>query len=147
MTDDTLSHERAARVRASFAAQGLMDTLNATLVDLAPGQCRITAPIEDRTGQQHGVAHAGLTFSIGDSAAGYAALTLMADDAEVMTAEMKIHLLAPASGERLVAEGRVIRPGRRLMVAEADVFAEKGGARNLVARLLGTLVPVTVRPR
>lgn len=40
-----------------------------------------------------------------DSACGYAALTLMPDDMDVLTAEFKVNLLAPASGHRLVAEG------------------------------------------
>ncbi len=133
----------AEKVRASFAAQGLMTTLGAEILTLGPGTCRIAAPITAATGQQQGFAHAGLTFAIGDSAAGYAALGLMPPEAEVVTAEMRIHLLAPATGQRLVAEGRVIRPGRRLMVVQADVYAEGAGAeRRHVALLTGTMVPV-----
>ena len=92
--------------------------------------------------QQHDVGHAALAFAIGDTAAGYAALTLMPDEAEVMTVEMKINLLSPSAGERLVAEGRVIRPGRRLMVVTADVWAETGDKRKHVAILQGTMIPV-----
>ena len=132
----------AAKVRESFARQGLMATLGAKIIGLEPGTCRIAAPVRAETGQQQGFAHAGLTFSIGDSAAGYAALTLMPEEAEVMTAEMRIHLLRPGGGERLVAEGRVVKPGRRLMVVATDVYAEDGGKRSHVAMLTGTMVPV-----
>ncbi|MEM6566175.1 MAG: PaaI family thioesterase, partial [Pseudomonadota bacterium] len=82
------------------------------------------------------------SFSIGDSAAGYAALTTMHMDQEVVTAEIKINLLAPAQGDRLVARGRVIKPGRRLVVVASDVFAVTCGAEVLVAVLQGTMVPV-----
>ena len=130
------------RIRDSFARQTMMQTLGATLARVTPGQVIITAPILPSVLQQQGAGHAGLAFSIGDSAAGYSALSLMPDEAEVMTVEMKINLMSPAVGDRLVAEGRVIRPGRRIMVVAADVWAETDGARKHVAMLQGTMIPV-----
>ena len=125
------------KVRASFARQALMATFGAEMRALAPGRCVIAAPVSDRVTQQHGVAHAGLTFALGDSAAGYAALTLMDEAAEVLTVEMKINLLAPATGPELVATGEVVRPGRRLIVVTAEVTGEAGP----VALLQGTMIP------
>jgi uncharacterized protein (TIGR00369 family) len=126
-------------VRASFAKQGMMRLLAAEIATLEPGRCTLTAPIRPETSQQHGYAHAGLAWSLGDSAAGYAALSLLAPGVEVLTTEMKINLLAPAAGTRLVAEGRVIRPGRRLLVVAADIWAEDTAARRHVATMLGTM--------
>ena len=131
-----------ARVRDSFDKQTMMVTLGATLDSVAEGQVVITAPILPTSLQQQGAGHAGLAFSIGDSAAGYSALTLMPEGAEVMTVEMKINLMAPAIGDRLVAEGRVIRAGRRIVVVAADVFAETEKGRKHVAMLQGTMIPV-----
>ena len=92
--------------------------------------------------QQHGYAHAGLAFALGDSAAGYSALSVMAAEAEVLTTEMKINLVAPAAGARLIATGEVVKPGRRLVVVRARVEAEgDSGARRLVAVLQGTMIP------
>ncbi|MFD1882530.1 PaaI family thioesterase [Paracoccus pacificus] len=131
------------KVRDSFARQTMMQTLGATMAALGPGTCRITAPILPTSLQQQGAGHGGLSFSIGDSAAGYAALTLIPPEAEVMTVEMKINFMSPALGARLVAEGRVIRPGRRIMVVASDVWAEdEAGARRYVAVLQGTMIPV-----
>ncbi|TKW66647.1 MAG: PaaI family thioesterase [Paracoccus denitrificans] len=130
------------RIRDSFGKQTMMQTLGAQLASVAEGQVVITAPILPTSLQQQGAGHAGLAFSIGDSAAGYSALTTMPADAEVMTVEMKINLMAPALGDRLVAEGRVIRAGRRIVVVAADVFAELNGARKHVAMLQGTMIPV-----
>lgn len=132
------------RIARSFARQGMMTTFGATLLSAGNGLVRIAAPIGPATSQQHGHAHAALTFGLGDSAAGYAALSVLPPDQEVVTAEIKINLLAPARGDRLVAEGRVVKAGRRLIVVTADVFAETGADRRQVALLTGTMVPVPV---
>ena len=130
------------RVRRSFSAQSMMGTLGAEITELSEGRCTVSAPILPGSRQQQDFGHAALTFAIGDSAAGYAALTVMPVDREVMTVEMKINLLAPGKGDRLIAIGRIIKPGRRLIVAASDVYAEEAGTRTLIATLMGTLVPV-----
>jgi uncharacterized protein (TIGR00369 family) len=95
--------------------------------------------------QQHGFVHAGAVSAIADSAAGYAGLTLMPPGAGVLTAEFKINLLAPAAGERLRARGRVVKAGRTLTLAQAEVFAESAGREKLVALLTATLMAVQDR--
>jgi len=110
-----------ARVRASFARQGLMSTLNAELLDLAPGRCAIRSTYREGLGQQHGFFHAGVASAIGDSACGYAAYTLFPPHSDVLTAEFKINLLAPATGRELVATAEVVRRGRRLSVCLARI--------------------------
>ncbi|MET4128148.1 PaaI family thioesterase [Roseovarius sp. MBR-6] len=140
--DAALSPAQEARIHQSFGAQSMMATLGARLVGVERGQVRIEAPILPGSRQQHGFAHAGLTFAIGDSAAGYAALSMMPEGHEVLTTEMKIHLLAPATGDLLVATGRVIRPGRRLVIVQADVHALKDGRESHVALMTGTMIPL-----
>lgn len=130
------------RIAESFAAQGMMTTLGATLDHVEPGKVIISAPILDSSKQQHGAAHAALSFAIGDTAAGYAALTMIPDDAEVMTAEIKINLLAPGVGDRLRATGTVVKAGRRLVVATSEVHAITGDKEKLIAILQGTMMPV-----
>ncbi|WP_299361448.1 PaaI family thioesterase [uncultured Paracoccus sp.] len=135
--------EIAERLKASFARQTMMTTLGAELVETGAGRAVIAAPVGPHVLQQHGAGHAALAFAIGDSAAGYSALSLMPDGAEVMTVEMKINLLAPAVGDRLVAEGRVIKSGRRIAVVAADVWSETAKGRKHIAMLQGTMIPVT----
>jgi uncharacterized protein (TIGR00369 family) len=129
-----------ARIRASFARQGAMGTLGADLADVAAGRVAIALPIEPRLSQQDGFLHAGVVVAALDSACGYAALTLMPNDAEVLTVELKVNLLAPASGDRLVAEGDVLRAGRTLTVCRGDAYAEQGSERVHVATMLATMV-------
>ena len=139
---DVIAPAIRQKIEASFGEQSLMTTLGAELDRIEAGQVTITAPILPSAQQQHGYAHAGLTFALGDTAAGYSALSMMDEKAEVLTAEMKINLLAPGRGDRLIARGRVIKPGRRLVVAAADVFAVQDGKETLIAALMGTMVPL-----
>lgn len=130
------------RIRNSFARQSMMQTLGAEIESVSGGEVIISAPILPGSRQQHDAAHAALTFAIGDTAAGYAALTMMPEDSEVLTAEIKINLLAPGAGDRLRATGKVIKPGRRLVIVTAEVHAIDAGEEKLVAILQGTMVPV-----
>lgn len=130
------------RIRESFARQSMMQTVAATLVAGEGGVCMIRAPILPGLRQQHGAGHAGLTFTLGDTAAGYAALSLLPPEAEVMTAEIKINLLSPALGDMLEARGEVLRAGRRLIVVRAEVWALEGDRRKSVALMQGTMIPV-----
>ncbi|MEP2533310.1 PaaI family thioesterase [Shimia sp.] len=120
-----------------------MATFSAKLVSVEPGRVEISAPVGANCLQQHGFGHAALTFGIGDSAAGYAALSVMPLETEVLTSEMKIHLLAPARGDMLHAIGRVIKTGKRLVIVQADVFACTGSDRSHIAFLTGTMIPVS----
>lgn len=130
------------RIRDSFSRQSMMDTLGAKIASVAPGAVEIRAPILPIALQQQGFGHAGLAFSLGDTAAGYSALSLMPEDQEVVTAEIRIHLLAPARGDLLIARGKVVKPGRRLMVVQAEVFARTDESEVQIALLTGTMVPV-----
>jgi uncharacterized protein (TIGR00369 family) len=130
----------ADRVRASFARQGAMRLIGAELVDVAPGYCAIALVPRAEIAQQHGYVHAGIVSAIVDSAGGYAGFTLFPPNASVLTVEYKLNLLAPATGERLVAEGFVVKPGRTLAITRGEVHAEHGGKRTLVALMQQTLM-------
>ncbi len=133
------------RVRSSFVRQGLLRTLDASLLSVEPGAVEIAMVPAQKISQQHGFVHAGAVAAIADTAAGYAALTLMATGAGVLTTEFKINLVAPAAGNRIVARGRVIKAGRTLTLAQAEVFAEDGGQEKLVAFLTATLMTIEGR--
>jgi uncharacterized protein (TIGR00369 family) len=124
------------RVRRSFARQAFMHTLNVELVHLAPGEVDLAMPHRPEFTQQHGYFHAGATATIADTAAGYAALSLFPPGTGVLTVEFKINLLRPAEGERLVARGRVIKPGRTLTICRSEVYGVRGGREAHVATAL-----------
>lgn len=128
------------RIRASFDRQGLMRHLGAGLTHIGTGQVRIVLPHRPEITQQHGYIHAGATSAVADSAGGYAALTLFPADAEVLTVEYKINLLAPAAGDHLEAVGTVIKAGRTLTVCHLEVFGVTGQQQTLVAVGQQTLI-------
>ena len=145
MAHDPENADYQRRIRSSFAKQGLMSTLKATLGDISPGLVEIAIRPDPTISQQHGFVHAGALSAVADTAAGYAALSLMPQGKGVLTTEFKINLVAPALGDRILARGRVVKAGRTLTLAQAEVFAESGGQAKLVAFLTATLMTVDGR--
>ena len=135
----------AERVRASFARQRLMQAIGAVLEDVTSGRVTIRLPFREDLTQQHGFLHAGVIASVADSACGYAALSLMPEDAGVLSIEFKVNMLAPAKGDSIIARAEVIRAGRNIMVCRADVHAVTGTDEKLCAAMQGTMMVVTGR--
>ena len=113
----------ASRVRESFGRQKAMVLIGATLAAVAPGRVEIALPYRDELTQQKGYIHGGILGMIADSACGYAAFSLMPADCSLVTVEYKINILAPAR-KGLRAVGEVVKPGRTLTIARAEIFAE-----------------------
>ena len=132
----------AARVRDSFARQKAMALIGASLKKVDAGAVEIALPWRDDLTQQKGFVHGGILGMIADTACGYAAFSLMPAGGSLVTVEYKMNILKPGRGA-LVARGRVIRPGRTLTVAQAEVYAEDG---MHVATMLQTLMALPDRP-
>jgi uncharacterized protein (TIGR00369 family) len=130
----------AERVRASFALQHAMALIRATIPLIEHGRTEIHLPHWQGVEQQHGFVHGGVVGMIADSAAGYAAMTMVSPTASVLTVEYKMNLVAPADGEQLIARGKVMRPGRTLIVTQAEVFALKEGRETLCALMQQTIM-------
>ena len=127
-------------VTASFDKQTAMHLIQATLPVVEHGRTEIHVPHWDGIEQQHGFVHGGVVGMIADSAAGYAAMTMVPASASVLTVEYKMNLVAPADGEKLIARGQVVRPGRTLIVTKAEVFALKDGKETLCALMQQTIM-------
>ena len=135
------------RVRTSFGRQQAMALLGAQMTEVQPGVTEIVLPFREELTQQHGFVHGGIITAIVDSACGYAALSLMPPDVGVLTIEFKVNLLNPAAGERFVARGQVVKPGRTIMVCTGDVVAERtDGTQQTVALMQATMMVVRDRP-
>lgn len=132
------------RVARSFEAQGLMETLGATLVLVADGEVHIALPFSRRLSQQHGFIHAGAVTSILDNACGYAALTKAPQECEIVSVEFKVNFLRPALGDRFVAVGKVQNAGRSLTICTGEVRAFSGGESSgkVVAIMQATMMNV-----
>lgn len=133
------------RVRASFARQGLMETFAAEMVEVSAGATAVEFGFADHLTQQHGYLHAGVITSVMDSAAGFAALTVMPEEAGVLTVELKSSLMRPAAAERFRVEGRVIKPGRSIVFTEAHAYGLEGGQSRLIAHLTASMMVIEGR--
>lgn len=138
----TLDDTTIARVRDSFARQGLMRHLGAELADIRAGHVTLRLPFRPELTQHHGFFHAGGTASIADTAGGYAGMTLFSSDKSVLTVEFKLNLINPGRGDWLEATGRVIKPGRTLTICQLDVWGIAAGSRTHVATGMQTLISV-----
>ena len=132
----------AEELRRSFTEQSIMKLIGAELTTVEPGLVEIALPYRHDLTQQDGFIHAGIVTTIADSAAGYAAYSLMPGGSRVLSVEFKVNLLRPASGERFLARAEVIKPGKTLTVVRADVFGIEADQRTLVATLQGTMMCV-----
>jgi uncharacterized protein (TIGR00369 family) len=134
-----------ARVRASFARQRFMSMMGATMTRVEAGEVDIDLPFDVELTQQHGFVHGGAVASVLDAACGYAASTLMAADAGVLTVEFKINFLAPAAGERFRFTGRVRRAGRTVTFVDGEAIAVADSRARTVATMQATMMTVQGR--
>jgi uncharacterized protein (TIGR00369 family) len=133
--------EYRAKIHSSFARQGLMKHLGGKIRSIEPGQVIIELPHSEPVTQQHGYFHGAAVAAIADTAGGYAALTLMRPDEEIVAAEFKINLLRPAVGALLIATGVVVRFGRSLVVSQATVAEASSGVTVAVMLQTNFRVP------
>ena len=132
----------ATRVRDSFARQKAMALIGASLRKVEAGEVDIALPWRDDLTQQKGFIHGGVLGMIADTACGYAAFSLMPAGGSLVTVEYKMNILKPGRGA-LLAQGKVIRAGRTLTVARAEVYADDG---SHVATMLQTLMALPDTP-
>lgn len=132
--------EWEARVRESFARQPFMTLIGGEIEELAPGACKVALKSRPDLAQQRGFLHGGVTTALADTAAGFAAYSLMPPNSAPLTVELKINLMSPAIGERFIAEAHVLRSGKTLTIVEVDVKAQVRGERKLIARMLATMI-------
>jgi uncharacterized protein (TIGR00369 family) len=131
------------RVKASFDRQGMMVHLGARLLRVEKGLCEVALPYSDKVTQQQGGFHGGAMGALADIAGGYAALTLCPEGMEVVTVEYKVNFLAAFQQGEIVATGRVVKAGKRIIVTTAEVqHVAADGTRKDCAVMQQTLAPV-----
>ncbi len=141
----TATADYEAMVRESFAKQGMMAHIGAAVAEVRPGFCEIHMAHRPELLQQHGLFHGGATASILDTAGGYAAFSLMEPGDGILTVDFTINLTAPADGEKLIARGEVVKPGRTLSVTRAEAVVVKDGVETTCAIMQQTLMRIVGR--
>ncbi|NLY21589.1 MAG: PaaI family thioesterase [Tissierellia bacterium] len=127
------------RIHESFYSQSFLKLLGAELEYVEKGRVVISCENKESLHQQNGFMHGGFIASLADVAGGYAALTVMPEDADVLSSEFKINFLRPASANKLFAIGDVIKSGKTLVVVEVSVMDEED---VIIAKMLATMYVV-----
>ena len=131
------------RVAASLARQGMMQPLGVRLLRVERGLVELAMPYSSAVTQQQGGFHGGAMGALADIAGGYAGLTVLPEDSEVVTVEYKINFLASFQGGEIRAIGRVTKAGKRIVVTTAEVIhVDDSGKQSACAVMQQTLVPV-----
>lgn len=136
-----LDSARAEELRQSFSRHGLMTAFGASIERAARGECVLTVPMQPSLTQQHGFFHGGVIGALADTAGGYAAASLQPAGSDVLTLDYTVHFLRPAAGEKLIAEGKVVRAGRSVTVTRIDVFAVRDGQKIHCAAMQQSIAP------
>src|SRR3954447_11016443 len=106
---------------------------------VGPGLFEITQPFRKELSFRPGIFQAGPVGTLADMAAACAGMTMLPCGWAASTVDYTIKLIAPAAGNKIVARGRVVRSGRTLSVAAADVYAVRDGKEILCATALATI--------
>ena len=130
------------RVKASFAAQSAMKSLQIQLLSLQPGGVSMQLNKSDHLLQQQGFMHGGVLTAGLDSACGFAALTLSAPSVEVLSIEFKTSFFRPVTTDKVQVIGRVIKAGKKVSFCEAEAFSLKGEDQILLAKMSSSVAMV-----
>lgn len=134
-----------ARIRQSFARQGAMETLGATLSSISQGVVEIEMEFDPKLTQQHGFLHAGVISAALDTACSYAAYTVVEPEVSLLTIEFKVNLMSPGRGERFLFRGEITKPGSNIIVADGRGYALTDGPAKLIASMTSTLMVIRGR--
>ena len=103
---------------------------------LGEGTARLSMALPEHFTNSLGTAHGGVIMSLLDVALCTAARTLHPDSIGVVTIDMSTSFIGGGSGDRLVAEARVLRDGRSMTFVEGEARNADG---SLVAKAIGTV--------
>ena len=134
-----------ALVKRGFEGAPFVMDVGLQFVACGAGWCEAALTLKPRHFQHTGVVHAGVVTTLADHCAGGAGQLVCGPDEHVVTLEFKINLLRPGVGERLTCRAEVPKPGRSFHVVEAQVWAHRGDAKALVAKLNATLAVVPAK--
>jgi uncharacterized protein (TIGR00369 family) len=139
--------EMEQALRAGIGAQGFMNLVGAVIDEVGEGRLVMSLARRPEVLQQHGFFHGGVIAFLVDNAATGAAATMAGPAGRgVLTAEYKLNFVSPATGDSVVCEAQVLKPGRMLSVVEAKVWTVTGGTRKLCAAALATIASTDAVP-
>lgn len=109
---------------------------------VAYGRFEVRLKVGAEHAQREGFVHAGVLATMADHTAGYAAYTTVPENISILTIELKINYFKPALGAFVVCRSKVINKGKRIIVAESELFSVRKDHEKLVSKAMITLMAV-----
>ena len=134
--------ERERLIREKFETNHFPRLLGIEIDTIEPGRAVLSVEVRKELKQLQGVMHGGAIASLIDTAVAFAIIGVSEPEDRFTTVEMKVNYLSAIRAGRVTAEARLIRDGRRIIVAECDVFDDKG---RLAAKGLLTYIRLNER--
>lgn len=137
----TIDKERLQSLQRD-SIKGFTEFIGLMPVSLQHGEFVTCVKLKDHHLQQDGFVHAGVIATMADHTAGYAAYSVIPKGQRILTIEYKINYLQPATGGSLECKAWLLRPGKQVLITEAEVYAIDGTSRKLVAKAMHTMASV-----
>ena len=124
--------------------QTFMQHIGFRITNIAEGLIEGELNLQEEHKQQKGFVHGGLTATVADIVAGFAAVSLVPPGHHVVTAELKISYLNPGVGTKLTAKGWVLKQGRKMNFCEAEVYCTNEHQQPvLIAKASATMATIS----
>ena len=130
------------RIKEKLKGQRFMRHLGFEITRIDEGEVEGQMILAEFALQQMDYVHGGVTATVADIVAGFAAYTCTSLDRNVVTSSLHIQYFAPGYGERLRAVGKVVKAGSRLHYCESEVYAMDSAGERLIARAIATMAVV-----
>ena len=137
-----ITPEREQIIREKFEVNHFPRLLGIEIDSIEPSRARLSVEVRQELLQLQGVMHGGAIASLIDTAVAFAIISVSEPEDRFTTVEMKVNYLSAIREGRVVADARLIRDGRRIIVADCDVFDSQG---RLAAKGLLTYIRLNER--
>lgn len=127
-----------AELRARAKGEPIASFLKMRLLELSPGYAKVAMKVRPEHQNFNGLTFGGMVMAVADQAFAY---TVNSVDLPSIASQFNIHFIAAAKvGDELIAEGRLMKSGKRVSIAEVTVTNQEG---KLIAKATGTTIPVS----
>lgn len=142
MKENIVSNDYKLRIEKFLERQEFMHHIGFNLSVIEEGRTEGWLDIKQIHKQQKGLVHGGVTATLADIVAGFAAYTTVPSDCHVVTAEIKVTYFKAGVGDRLHAIGYVVKRGRKLNFCEAEIWSVNGEEKSLIAKATTTMAVI-----
>jgi len=127
-----------AELRARAEGEPIASFLKMRLLELSPGYAKVAMKVRPEHQNFNSLTFGGMVMAVADQAFAY---TVNSVDLPSIASQFNIHFIAAAKvGDELIAEGRLMKSGKRVSIAEMTVTNQEG---KLIANATGTTIPVS----